>query len=610
MYKKILRILSLMLVLFLALSMMPVPETAAVQSKEDRILQQITDTYAQALKDCNNNSFRGYCGAFVNRHVYLLGITTSVPWGNGNQQYDNYVNLEYSSGGYRIEALSAKKYTLKEALNTLTQNGTVDVYNLIVGFQRTNTTAGQKYGHCTFIHAIIDGKVYYSESYSTTINGQYYPEGSPIVLTIDQFCKYYGAWTTYEGVIHFGLKTYQDKCEFFPAYLYATVSQQTTMYTSACTTEVDRYSAVMRTLMPGERIRVIGMYRNTQGEYWYQVEDAEIGYVPAEDTALEELLYDDVAVTGISAPTEQRQGNIFNIKGNIKSTYNNICSVRAQVFTITDEGLQHWMTTTDTVEDNGYSLSYSVVSNRMAFRLLDLGTYRYEMAVVVSNNYYADGVLQTQWTTLKLWCSNFKVVAQKGGTASVKFNTCGGNVGLNAMEMQLGGTIGILPEATREGYVFLGWHTAAEGGELVREDYVVEENMTLYAHWAEATDFSGWFQENGRSYYIIGGQRVTGFFQVDGITYYQTEEGFLATGWMVLDESRYYFNANGSMVQGWIEIDRVFYYFGADGTATIGWAEIEGKMYYFGENCVMLTGKHTIEGVSYTFGDDGALITE
>ena len=160
MYKKILVILSVVLVLCLAFLATTAPETSAVQSKEDRILQQITDTYAQALKECNTQSFRGYCGAFVNRHVYLLGITTTVPGGNGNQQYDNYHNKEYTSGGYKVEALSSSKYNMKEALNVLTNNGTVDVYNLIVGFQYTNTSAGQKYGHAAFIHAIIDGKVY------------------------------------------------------------------------------------------------------------------------------------------------------------------------------------------------------------------------------------------------------------------------------------------------------------------------------------------------------------------------------------------------------------------------------------------------------------------
>ena len=70
MHKKIIKILSFVLVVLLSFVVTTAPETAAVQSKEDRVLQQITDTYAEALKVCKVQSFRGYCGMFVNYHIY------------------------------------------------------------------------------------------------------------------------------------------------------------------------------------------------------------------------------------------------------------------------------------------------------------------------------------------------------------------------------------------------------------------------------------------------------------------------------------------------------------------------------------------------------------
>jgi uncharacterized repeat protein (TIGR02543 family) len=258
------------------------------------------------------------------------------------------------------------------------------------------------------------------------------------------------------------------------------------------------------------------------------------------------------------------------------------------VFTVGSNGLEHWMTTTDTVANSSYDLSYSNVSNKMAFRLLDLGTYRYELAAVVSNHYYADGMLQTQRTTLRLWSSDFKVVSQKGGTASVTFDTCGGTADRNAAEVELGGAIGALPEASRDGYHFLGWFTEPQGGQQITDDYVVNGSMTLYAHWEEAEGLTGWFLEDGKPYYVIDGLRIVGFFQVDGILYYQLADGFLATGWVILDDTRYYFNGNGSMV--------------------VGWQVIEGKTYYFGQNGIMCTGEQIIDGVTYYFGTDGALI--
>jgi hypothetical protein len=56
-----------------------------------------------------------------------------------------------------VKAYPASQYTLLDALNTITRNGTLDVYNILVGFQRTNTQLGSIYGHALLIHGIIDG---------------------------------------------------------------------------------------------------------------------------------------------------------------------------------------------------------------------------------------------------------------------------------------------------------------------------------------------------------------------------------------------------------------------------------------------------------------------
>lgn len=48
-----------------------------------------------------------------------------------------------------------------------------------------------------------------------------------------------------------------------------------------------------------------------------------------------------------------------------------------------------------------------------------------------------------------------------------------------------GSLYGILPIPVREGYIFNGWYTEKEKGELITEDSVVviAENHTIYAHW-------------------------------------------------------------------------------------------------------------------------------
>ena len=48
-----------------------------------------------------------------------------------------------------------------------------------------------------------------------------------------------------------------------------------------------------------------------------------------------------------------------------------------------------------------------------------------------------------------------------------------------------------MPTPTREGYTFLGWYTAAEGGERITEDTVIyESRLRLYAHWVKSTSYT------------------------------------------------------------------------------------------------------------------------
>lgn len=608
MHKKILRLMALALVMILMISLLPATKTEAATPEQKRVEKLAEATYKAALRRAGMRSFHGWCGASVDYQLLELGIINKIIGANGNDQFNLYKNEKYTSGGYRIrDVYSARVYTLASALNDVTQNGTRDVYNLLVGFQSTSTTAGRKYGHACLIFGIVDGVVYFTESFGTTFNGKYYPEGTVISGTIDQFVRYYNSWTSFDGVIHFGLKTYADGCEYFPAYLYATVPQNTQMYTEPCLPEVDSLSQPQRVVLAGERINVTGLFLNPEGEYWYRVEDTKTGYIRAEDAQMTAMRYDDIAVSGVSAPTQLVMGNIFAIRGKISSTYNSICSVRAQVYVNGADGVQHMMTTSQAVGGKSFSLYNTKVCNRMTFRLLQLGDYRYELAAVVGNYYYADGSLQVQWETIKLWASDFQVVESKGDTVSVQYDACGGTAELNAAQIYQGQTLNSLPEAHRDGYVFEGWYTAAEGGEKVEVDTVITQNTTLYAHWTEQGDATGWFEENGKTFYLQDGVRVWGFFQVMDVTYYQDRDGYLHTGWLNLRGVRYYFSANGAMALGWRDIDGDRYYFGLDGTPTTGWIEIDGSTYYFDENGIMVTGNRDIDGVVYHFTAAGRL---
>ncbi len=585
MHKKTLRVLSAALICVLLIGLCPVQADAAPSTEPTKIKQEVVALYKACLRGAGLKSFHGYCGALVSWQLKIMGITDRYMGANGKDQYDTYKNMDYTSGGYRVKPYPATKYNLKEALNAITENGTKDAYNILVGFQRTNTYAGQKYGHAVFINAIVDGVVYFSESYDTRVAGKQYDEGSAIICSIDQFYDYYRKWTVFEGAIQFNLKTYQEGCTFYPAYLNAGVLEDAAIYSAPCTPETDDRSQLLRPMQAGERITVTGLYLNTEGEYWYQVEEGQVGYVRADLTQVLQLRYDDIVLSGAVAPMELRQGASFDIKGKITTSYNAICTLRGQVFGYDADGKQtHVMSTTDAMDSESYSLSKSKLSNELAFRKLPLGAYRYELAAVVGNYYFADGVLQTEWKTVKLWCTDFQVVSQKGNTYSVKFDANGGTASLNAAEAAAGGSLSALPEASREGYVFEGWYTAE--GERVTADFVVESDMTLQAKWRIDEDFTGWIMENGQWIYLQNGQPKTGFVESDGVYYHINADGSLDTGWIWIEGKLYFFSGNGAMYTGWLETEAGTYYLTRDGAAT-GWCLINDMLYHFSDKGIL-----------------------
>ena len=166
MHKKNLRFLSIALAIgLMVMSILPTPVEAAALTKSE-INTQIKNTYKKVLKLFRRNSLDGYCGAYVSGQLYLMGINTDLIGGDGKDQYDTFKNMKSTSGGYRVRPYPASVYSMEEALDHITDNGTQDANTILVGFQKTRSAAGKRYGHAVVIHAIIDGTVYFSESYS------------------------------------------------------------------------------------------------------------------------------------------------------------------------------------------------------------------------------------------------------------------------------------------------------------------------------------------------------------------------------------------------------------------------------------------------------------
>ena len=199
------KFLSLLLSLLLVAAIVPMGMVTAGAASGDQVKAQIKSTYNTALSRSGRSSFDGYCATYVNWQLVILGINTSYVSGNGNDEFDNYKNKAQSTGGYSVAAYSASNYTVESALNAITNNGTKDAYNILVGFEKGVGDAGAIYGHTCFIHAILNGNVYYSESSAWTIGGERISEGTPIVQSIANFSySYRSSNYTFDGIIHFG----------------------------------------------------------------------------------------------------------------------------------------------------------------------------------------------------------------------------------------------------------------------------------------------------------------------------------------------------------------------------------------------------------------------
>jgi len=97
--------------------------------------------------------------------------------------------------------------------------------------------------------------------------------------------------------------------------------------------------------------------------------------------------------------------------------------------------------------------------------------------------------------------SNHSIYAVwKANTYSVVFNANGGSSAPATKSVQFGSTYGSLESASRTGYTFAGWYTAASGGTKISEDstYSTASNQTLYAQW-KANSYAVTFDANGGS---------------------------------------------------------------------------------------------------------------
>ena len=249
------RILAFALCLLLLVTALPINASAASEAEKERICQQIRDVYWMSLSSAGLGSFHGYCGTMAGWELYHLGITEKPLTRNGNQMYNELKATEYLCEGISPEYYPASMYTIEEALNTITNHGEKDVYNIMVGFDWTSTVAGSMYGHVNVIHAVLDGMVYFTEGFMTPFQTS---PSQPMICTIKEYADYFNSWTSFEGMIYFGRPNSVDGCTTYGSDMFVAANADTELLRSP-----DKLNGeIERTVVKGERLYVTAVCGN------------------------------------------------------------------------------------------------------------------------------------------------------------------------------------------------------------------------------------------------------------------------------------------------------------------------------------------------------------
>lgn len=527
------RIRILTLLCAVALLLVALPRTALAATEEDKaaLRESTRQNYLKSRAAAGVDSFAGHCGKMTSYQIWKQGINSYLYSTDGNKQFDTYKDKAKSTGGYYISAYSAEEYTLSEALNAISKNGTKDVYNILVGFQWTETEAGAMYGHAVFVNGILDGMVYFVESFYTSLAGA---EGNVIVCSIDQFEDFFDDWTEFEGVIYFGGAGYADCCEENATDIFVRTRFAMPLRSQPCLVGQEDCQ-MLRSISAGERLRVTGVMKNKQGELYYRVqEDGRVGYIVAETAVLERSNAESLYLEDLTIPENLEVGESGDLTGFVRAKYGLVGAVEIVIADENAEVVARQRQITDS-----YRVDIAQFNKELDFSDLPEGYYTVSVYADTASAYVKDGSLDYTYATMLLDQRSLWI-----GTPN---------------------TIPAVATAEKNG-VLDGW-------------YFQDNTWYCYDNGVPRT---GWIREKGVEYYLQeDGSVTTGWAEVDGEKRFFSSTGAMVVGWLNTSEGLRYSFSDGRFADGWQVIGVSRYYFDNGIAKTEGTRTDGGVEYHF-----------------------------
>lgn len=196
-----------------------------------------------------------------------------------------------------------------------------------------------------------------------------------------------------------------NDCTYYPAYFTGQTTSSLNMRTGPSTS----YS-IISTLSSGTSIEITGLYKNTSGGYWYQINhNGTTGYVDAGYVTPINYLYNDVSILSPTMDSNLPVGEPYTITGEIISENNNIYTAYAKIYSGTNTQASPVLSASDTCNSKSYTLRNSTIDNSLKFGSLDEGYYTYEISADVRNYYISSGSLQYQSKNVVVFTAAFTV---------------------------------------------------------------------------------------------------------------------------------------------------------------------------------------------------------
>lgn len=502
-------------------------------TRKNAIIQEARRVYEYSRSTAGKSSFAGFCGLMTSHQLYHMGINETIIVNDGNRQYDYYAARKVTTGGYYITCYPATDYTLEEALNAITKNGKRDAYNLLVGFQWTNTQAGGRYGHACVINAIVDGTVYFTESFYTSIAGR---EGNVGQCSIEKFAWLFDDWTSFEGVIDFGTGQYADACDRYDTAMYVRTRFDTTLRSQPCLLG-EKDSHAIRQVKAGELLWVDAVCKDYDtGMAYYRVEEEEgTGYISAGAASLVQASTQSLTLKNVAMDAYLKPNKPLTLSGRVVAGSAAIGELEVMIINAEGKVLVH-----EKIRAEGHSKNLSLLNGQLAKWKPKSGWYRVQIYASAACKYVVGTDVETAYARQKL----------------------------HEQVLQVSKT----PQNTRAPI-----HVAQEEKSL---DGWISRGEKLYRYDQNEMK-TGWYEELGVRYYLQeDGTAATGWQEIDGVRWYFSSTGALCQGWLTTAEGVVYLKQEGGQASGWQTIEKEKYYFNKDSVLVTEGVVKDGKKRY------------------------------